>query len=112
MTKYELGAVYKISADGEITYYVRLLTDDYGIFAPFEGELCEDTLSKTPYRLYVSCNSFAAKRGIWEKVLPSPDAKDTERWKSPYLANYGNYNPALFLGQHRIFHEGNSKWNS
>jgi len=39
--------------------------------------------------------------------LPSPDAKDIERWKSPYLANYGNYDPALFLGQHRIFHEGN-----
>ncbi|MDR1316073.1 MAG: hypothetical protein LBK13_04285 [Spirochaetales bacterium] len=108
MARYELGAVYKINAGNEIVYYVRLLElDCYGVFAPFEGELCEDTLLKTPYRLYFCCNSFAVKRGIWEKVLPSPDAKDTARWKSPDLANYGNYNPVLFLEQHRIFHKGN-----
>ncbi len=108
MARYELGAVYKITGDNEAVYYARLLDgDDYGVFAPFEGEPCEDTLSATPYRLHFSCNSFPVKRGVWEKILPSPDSKDTERWKVPDMANYGNFNPALFLEQHRIFHKGN-----
>jgi hypothetical protein len=109
MARYELGAVYKINTDTEIVYYVRLLAlDCYGVFDPFEGELCEDTLSKTPYRLYFTCNSFPVKRGIWEKVLPSPDSKDVERWQGPkYLANMGNFNRKLFLEQHRVFYKGN-----
>ncbi len=108
MARYELGAVYKITGDNGEVYYARLLSGDkYGVFAPFEGEPCEDTLSTTPYRLYFCCNSFPVKREVWEKVLPSPDAKDTVRWKSPDTANYANFNPVLFLEQHRIFHEGN-----
>ncbi|MDR2925066.1 MAG: hypothetical protein LBU76_03830 [Azoarcus sp.] len=108
MARYELGAIYKINGENETVYYVRLLEhDSYGVFNPFEGKLCEDTFLKTPYRLYFSCNSFPIKRGIWEKVLPSPDKTDIERWKSPDLANYGNFNAVLFLEQHRIFHKGN-----
>jgi len=109
MARYELGAVYKINSDNGNVYYVRLLEDsNYGVFAPFEGELSEDTLSKIPYRLYLSCNTFAVKRGIWEKVLHSPNSKDIERWQEPqYLANYGNYNPQLFVEQHRVWHKGN-----
>ena len=108
MARYESGAVYKIKAGNGTVYYARLLEAGcYGVFAPFEGALCEDTLSKTPYRLYFSCNSFAVKRGIWEKILPSPDPKNAERWNGPDLANYGNYNPELFLGQSRVFHKGN-----
>jgi hypothetical protein len=108
MAKYELGAVYKINADNGIAYYVRLLElDNYGVFAPFEGELCEDTLSKIPYRLYFTCNSFPVKRGVWEKVLPSPDSKDIECWQSPDMANYANLDPELFLGQSRVYHKGN-----
>jgi hypothetical protein len=109
MVRYELGAVYQIKTDTEIIYYVRLLgMDCYGVFAPFEGELCEDTLSKTPYRLYFTCNTFPVKRGIWEKVLPSPDSKDVECWQGPkYLANFGNFNRKLFLEQHRAYYKGN-----
>jgi hypothetical protein len=109
VAKCELGAAYQINANNEIVYYVRLLAlDCYGVFAPFEGELCEDILSKIPYRLYFCCNSFPVKRGIWEKVLPSPDSKNIERWQGPDLANYGNFNPELFLKQHCIFHKGNT----
>ena len=108
MAKYELGAVYKINADNETVYYVRLLElDCYGVFAPFEGDICEETLSKTPYRLYFVCNSFAVKRGIWEKVLSSPNSKDIARWQSPDLASYGNFNPKLFVEQHCVYHKGN-----
>lgn len=107
MARYELGAVYKIDSDNGRVYYVRLLVDsNYGVFAPFEGELCEDTLSKTPYRLYLSCNTFAIKRGIWEKVLSSPNSKDTKRWQEPDLVNYANFNPELSVKQHRIWHKG------
>jgi hypothetical protein len=108
MARYELGAVYKINADDKIAYYVRLLNlDCYGVFAPFEGELCEETLSKTPYRLYFICNTFPVKRGIWEKVLPSPNSKDVERWQRPeYLANFGNFNRKLFLERHLVFYNG------
>lgn len=108
MARYELGAVYQFTDSDEKKYYVRLLErDSYGVFAPFEGEVCEEVLSNTPYQLYVSCNSYAVKRGVWEKVLSSPNVKDTMRWKSPKLANYANFDPVLSLEQHRVFFEGN-----
>jgi hypothetical protein len=109
MTRYELGAVYKINAGDGIVYYARLLEHDcYGVFTPFEGELCEEILSEIPYRLYFVCNTFPVKQGVWEKVLPSPNAKDVERWKGPkYLANMANYNREFFLEQHRVFYKGN-----
>jgi len=109
MARYELGAVYKINAIDGIVYYVRLLERDcYGVFAPFQGIPDEDILSKTPYVLYFVCNNFAVKRGIWEKVLSSPDQNDIERWKSPDLANYANYNSILSFQQSRIFHKGDT----
>ncbi|MCL2023090.1 MAG: hypothetical protein FWG82_01825 [Oscillospiraceae bacterium] len=108
MARYELGAVYKISADDETVYYARLLThDSYGVFEPLNGELSEDALSKLPYRLYFSCNSFAVKRGIWEKILPSSDKNDAACSKTPDLANFGTFNANLFLEQHRVFRDGN-----
>jgi hypothetical protein len=109
MARYELGAVYKINTDSEIVYYVRLLAlDCYGVFAPLGGNLCEETLSKTPYRLHFVCNTFPVKRGIWEKVLPSPDSKDVERWQRPkFLANYANHSPVFSLERCQVFHKGN-----
>jgi hypothetical protein len=107
MARYEIGAVYKFADENEKVYYVRLLQDDsYGVFAPFDGEANEETFSQTPYQLYFVCNSFPVKRGIWEKVLSSPDIENVERWKAPDMANYGNYNPVLFLEQHRVWHNG------
>jgi hypothetical protein len=109
MARYELGAVYKIDTDSEIVYYVRLLEHDcYAIFEPFEAELCEEKKKKTPYRLYITCNTFPVKRGVWEKVLPSPDKKDTVRWKSPDLANYANFNTIWSVENPQIFHKGNT----
>lgn len=105
MARYELGAVYKIEG-GNKTYYARLVGKDcYGIYAPFEENPSEQVSEKTPYRLYIVCNSFPVKRGILEKVLPSPAPKDTKRWQAPERANYANFNPALFLRQHRIFRQ-------
>ena len=83
MTRYEVGAIYKIDGK-DITYYVRLLTGDvYGVFEPIDGEICEETFEHTGYRLYISTGSFALKRGFWEKVIPSPDKEDTKRWRRP-----------------------------
>ena len=83
MARYEVGAIYKIDGK-DITYYVRLLTGDvYGVFEPIDGEICEETFEHTGYRLYISTGSFAVKRGFWEKVVPSPDKKDTKRWRRP-----------------------------
>ena len=76
MAKYELGAIYKINGRSGELYYVRLLTNDcYGVFSSLEGELNEETFAQTHYRLYFSCNSFPIKRGIWEKVVSSPNYK-------------------------------------
>ena len=87
MARYELGAIYKIDG-GERTYYARLLTQDtYGIFEPVEGEISEEKFSKLGYRLYICTGSFAVKRGFWEKLIPSTDKMDTERWsRLPNLA--------------------------
>ena len=83
MARYELGAIYKIDG-GEKSYYARLLTSDvYGVFEPVLGEICQATFENTPYRLYISTGSFAVKRGFWEKVIPSPDKTDAERWSGP-----------------------------
>lgn len=107
MARYELGAIYKIDGQNGESYYVRLLTNDcYGVFTPLEGELNEETFAQTHYRLYFNCNSFPVKRGIWEKVMPSPDKTDIKRWQRPqYLANFGNFNRKLLLDQCRVFHE-------
>ncbi|MFV0582885.1 MAG: hypothetical protein ACK5N4_12655 [Parabacteroides gordonii] len=107
MARYELGAIYKIDGQNGEIYYARLLTNDcYGIFAPFKDELNQEIFSQVPYRLYIICNSFPVKRGIWEKVMPSPDKTDTTRWKRPkYLANFGNFNRKLFIEQCRVYHE-------
>ena len=93
MARYELGAIYKIDG-GEGTYYARLLTQDtYGIFEPFEGEISEEKFSKLGYRLYICTGSFAVKRGFWEKLIPSPDKTDTERWsRPPNLVNFLPWN--------------------
>lgn len=93
MARYELGAIYKIDG-GEGTYYARLLTQDtYGIFEPVEGEISEEKFSKLGYRLYICTGSFAVKRGFWEKLIPSPDKADTERWIRPtYLVNFLPWN--------------------
>ena len=93
MARYELGAIYKIDV-GERTYYARLLTQDtYGIFEPVEGEICEEKFSKLGYRLYICTGSFAVKRGLWEKLIPSTDKMDTERWsRPPYLVNFLPWN--------------------
>ncbi len=109
MARYELGAVYRITDEANgVTYYVRLLeNNNYGAFAPFEGELCEETLSRTPYRLYLSCNTFPVKRAIWEKVLPSPGKTNRVHWQEPDLANFANFDPASFIRQSKIFHKGN-----
>ena len=90
MAKYELGAIYKINGRSGELYYVRLLTNDcYGVFSSLEGELNEETFAQTHYRLYFSCNSFPIKRGIWEKVVSSPNCTDIARWQRPqYLANF------------------------
>lgn len=83
MARYELGAIYKIDG-GEKSYYARLLTSDvYGVFEPVLGEICQATFENTPYRLYISTGSFAVKRGFWEKIIPSPDKTDAERWSGP-----------------------------
>ena len=80
MAKYELGAIYKINGRSGELYYVRLLTNDcYGVFSSLEGELNEETFAQTHYRLYFSCNSFPIKRGIWEKVVSSPNCTDIAR---------------------------------
>lgn len=107
MARYELGAVYKIDGENGKIYYVRLLIGDcYGVFAPFKGALNEETFSKTPYRLHFVCNTFPVKRGIWEKVMPSPNKKDIKRWKCPdYLANFANFDRRMFLEGCRVFHE-------
>ena len=107
MAKYELGAIYKINGRSGELYYVRLLTNDcYGVFSSLEGELNEETFAQTHYRLYFSCNSFPIKRGIWEKVVSSPNCTDIARWQRPqYLANFANFNMKLFLDQCRVFHE-------
>ncbi len=106
MAKYELGAIYKIDGQNGAFYYARLLTNDYyGIFAPLEGELNEETFAQTHYRLFINCNSFPVKRGIWEKVMSSPDKTDIERWQCPQLANFDNFNRKLFLDQCRVFHK-------
>ena len=107
MAKYELGAIYKINRRSGELYYVRLLTNDcYGVFSSLEGELNEETFAQTHYRLYFSCNSFPIKRGIWEKVVSSPNCTDIARWQRPqYLANFANFNMKLFLDQCRVFHE-------
>ena len=93
MARYELGAIYKIDG-GERTYYARLLTQDtYGIFEPFEGEISEEKFSKLGYRLYICTGSFAVKRGFWEKLIPSTDKMDTERWSRPlHLVNFLPWN--------------------
>jgi hypothetical protein len=85
MARYELGAIYKIPA--QIPYYARLLAHDvYGIFERTDGEISHETFEKTPYRLYISTGSFAVKRAFWEKILPSPDKTDSQRWsRPPYL---------------------------
>ncbi len=109
MARYELGAVYEIKSDNGRVYYVRLLDNDsYGVFAPFNGELSESILLNTPYHLYFSCNTFAVKREIWKKVLSPSKSDETKYWKAPDLANYGNFNPELFISQHRIYHLGNT----
>lgn len=78
MAKYELGAIYKINGRSGELYYVRLLTNDcYGVFSSLEGELNEETFAQTHYRLYFSCNSFPIKRGIWEKVVSSPNCTES-----------------------------------
>ena len=83
MARYEVGAIYKIDGKDR-TYYVRLLTGDvYGVLEPIDGEICEETFEHIGYRLYISTGSFAVKRGFWEKVIPSPDKKDTKRWSRP-----------------------------
>ena len=107
MAKYELGAIYKINGRSGELYHVRLLTNDcYGVFSSLEGELNEETFAQTHYRLYFSCNSFPIKRGIWEKVVSSPNCTDIARWQRPqYLANFANFNMKLFLDQCRVFHE-------
>lgn len=107
MAKYELGAIYKINGRNGELYYVRLLTNEcYGVFSSLEGELNEETFAQTHYRLYFSCNSFPIKRGIWGKVVSSPDSTDIARWQRPqYLANFANFNMKLFLDQCRVFHE-------
>ena len=43
------------------------------------------------------CNSFPVKRGIWEKVIPSPDKTDIKRWQRPDLAHFANFNRIFFL---------------
>ena len=87
MARYELGAIYKIPA--QIPYYARLLSHDvYGIFERTDKEICHETFEKTRYRLYISTGSFAVKRGFWEKILPSPDKKDSERWSTPSYLIY------------------------
>lgn len=93
MARYELGAIYKIDG-GEGTYYARLLTQDtYGIFEPVEGEISEEKFSKLGYRLYICTGSFAVKRGFWEKLIPSTDKMDTERWsRPPHLVNFLPWN--------------------
>ena len=84
MAKYELGAIYKINGRNGELYYVRLLTNEcYGVFSSLEGELNEETFAQTHYRLYFSCNSFPIKRGIWGKVVSSPDSTDIARWQRP-----------------------------
>lgn len=107
MARYELGAIYKMNGKNGIVYYVRLLTKDcYGVFAPLQGGLNDETFSKTPYRLYFVCNSFPVKRGVWEKILPSLDKTDIKRWKRPdRLANFANFNRKLFLEQCLVYHE-------
>lgn len=110
MAKYELGAVYKIDSQNKDVYYARLLANDcYGVFAPLNGDVDEETFAQTNYRIYLTCNSFAVKRGIWERILPSPDKTDIERWQRPqYLANFGNFNRKLFLDQCKVyFQNGN-----
>lgn len=83
MARYEIGAIYEIEA-GEKSYYARLLNCDvYGIFEPITGELSEKVFENTPYRLYISTGSYAVKRGFWEKLFPSPDKTDIERWACP-----------------------------
>ena len=83
MARYEVGAIYKIDGK-ERTYYVRLLSNDvYGVFEPVDGEICEETFEHTAHRLYISTGSFAVKRGFWEKIIPSPDKKDSKRWSRP-----------------------------
>lgn len=107
MARYELGAIYKIDDQNGGFYYARLLTYDYyGIFAPLEGELSEETFAQTHYRLFLNCNSFPVKRGIWEKVLSSPDKTDIERWQYPLLANFANFNRKLFLDQCGVYDKG------
>lgn len=93
MARYEPGAIYKIDGE-ERTYYARLLTQDtYGIFEPFEGEISEEKFSKLGYRLYICTGSFAVKRGFWEKLIPSTDKMDTERWSRPlHLVNFLPWN--------------------
>lgn len=107
MARYELGAIYKIDGKNKGTYYARLLTKDcYGVFAPLKGELNEETFSQTPYHLYLICNSFPVKRGIWEKVIPSPDKTDIKRWQRPDLAHFANFNRIFFLNQCIISQDG------
>lgn len=80
MARYEIGAIYEIEA-GEKIYYARLLNCDvYGIFEPIIGELSEEVFENTAYRLYISTGTYAVKRGLWKKLLPSPDKTDIERW--------------------------------
>lgn len=107
MARYELGAIYKIDDQNGEIYYFRLLTNDcYGVFAPLKGELNEETFAQTPYRLYFSCSSFPIKRGIWEKVIPSPNRADIKLWQRPqYLANFGNFNRKLFIEQCKVYYQ-------
>ena len=103
MAKYELGAIYKINGRSGELYYVRLLTNDcYGVFSSLEGELNEETFAQTHYRLYFSCNSFPIKRGIWGKVVSSPDSTDIARWQRPQY---------LRSEERRVGKECRSRWS-
>lgn len=107
MARYELGAIYKIDSTNGIVYYVRLLNKDcYGVFAPLKGELNNEIFSKTPYRLFLVCNSFPVKRNLWAKVMPSPDKMDVERWRRPDLARFANFNRKMFLDRPIISQNG------